>query len=73
MMTSNDIDPETLPPKKQATYFHSMHVYFRLQQWETLNLECLNPKEWIWKQKVNMLQLIKTTTDPVPAMLLKVA
>lgn len=43
-----------------------------MQQWVTLNLECLNPKEWVLEQKVNVIHLIKTDLDPAAEMLIKV-
>lgn len=70
--TSNTIRPEILPPTERATYYHALRVHLQVAQWKHLCLTCLDPKEWGWRKKEDMIEPIKTDIEPAPAWLLQV-
>ena len=50
MMVSNDVEPASLLPTERATHFHSLWVFFEMQRFIKLDLNCgLNPRYWGWE------------------------
>ena len=40
------VHPQTLPPTSAAAKYHSLHVYFQVQEWKGSDLNLL---EWGWE------------------------
>ena len=53
---TSHIQPQTLPPTSAAAKFHSLHVYFQVQQWKGTG-DGLLPEEWGWRERVKMKYL----------------
>lgn len=43
------IHPQTLPPTSAAVKYHSLHVYYQIQEWKGCSAE-MQPLEWGWKR-----------------------
>ena len=69
---SNVIQLENLPPTERTTHYHVLRVHLQVAQWKHLSLTCLDPKEWGWKQKIGVMEPVKTDIEPAPAWLLQV-
>ncbi len=61
---TSHIQPKTLPPTSAAAKFHSLRVYFQVQQWKGAGDDFL-PEEWGWKESEGIL--VPVTTDLLPA------
>ena len=64
------VEAKSLPPTTAATKFHSLRVYFQIQEWKGRNQ--LKPEEWGWQLVDGLLQPIKTDLPPGPANLLEI-
>lgn len=67
---SSYIKPESLPPTTAASAFHSMRVYYQVQQWK--GNESLLPTEWGWELSNNKLLPVKTNLPAAPKALLEI-
>ncbi len=61
---TSHIQPQTLPPTSSAAKFHSLRVYYQVQQWKGKG-DSLKPEEWGWRESEGIL--IPVTTDVLPA------
>ena len=62
---TSHIQPQTLPPTSAAAKFHSLRVYFQVQQWKGTG-DGLLPEEWWWRESEDEI-LVPVTTDLLPA------
>ena len=62
---TSHIQPQTLPPTSAAAKFHSLRVYFQVQQWKGTRDGVL-PEEWGWRESEDEI-LVPVTTDLLPA------
>ena len=69
---SSKIRPEALPPTERAAHFHSLRVYYQLQDWNTLHKNNLNPENWGWKIEGGSYVPIMTDKPPAPNDILNV-
>lgn len=46
---NSHIHPKTLPPTSAAAKYHSLRVYFQVNEWKGRGTE-LNPLDWGWKK-----------------------
>ena len=51
---TSQVQPQTLPPTTAAAKFHSLRVYYQLQQWKGAGNE-LVPEEWGWRESEGSL------------------
>ena len=68
--SSKYVEAKSLPPTRAATKFHSLRVYFQIQEWKGRNQ--LKPDEWGWKLSDGKLQPIKTDLPAGPVNLLAI-
>ena len=61
---TSHIQPQTLPPTSAADKFHSLRVYYQVQQWKGTGDDLL-PEEWGWRESEEIL--VPVTTDMLPA------
>ena len=61
---TSHIQPKTLPPISVASKFHSLCVYYQVQEWKGAG-DGLLPEEWGWKESEEMF--VPVTTDLLPA------
>jgi len=66
--STSAVEPKRLPPTAAAAQFHSLRVYFQVQEWLSLATTVMNPLEWggkspmeLWFQSSLMLQLLLKT------------
>ena len=62
--------PENLQPNERALTFHTYRVHLQLSQWKDLSLDCLNPLEWGWLQKDEIIAPVMTDQEPASEKLL---
>jgi len=67
---TSSLQPENLPPTSSASAFHSLRVYYQVQQWK--GDVSLHPSEWGWKLTDGKLMPIKTDQPPAPKALLEI-
>ena len=65
------IHPQTLPPTSAAAKYHSLRVYFQIQEWKDCSAE-MQPLEWGWKKSEGKLMPVLTDLPPAPDELLKI-
>ena len=58
------VEANSLPPTSAAAKYHSMRVYYQVQQW--MGRTDLNPEDWGWSISDRMLTAIKTDLPPAP-------
>ncbi|WAR03769.1 hypothetical protein MAR_010327 [Mya arenaria] len=57
--------PQSLPPTSAAAKYHSLRVYYQVQQWKgTVNN--LLPQDWGWKESDGLLFPVQTELPPAP-------
>ena len=73
MVTSqSELKPASLPPTERSAFFHALRVHLQVAQWKHLDLECLSPEEWGWKENSQgTYEPVKTDLPPAPDCLLK--
>lgn len=64
------IEAKSLPPASAAAKFHSLRVYYQVQQWLG-NAENMDPEEWGWHLSQCRLLPIKTDMPPASQELLR--
>ena len=67
---TSSLQPETLPRTSAAASFHSLRVYYQVQQWR--GDTTVIPPEWGWKLIDNKLIPIKTDLQAAPKALLEI-
>ena len=68
---TSHVQPQSLPPTSGAAKYHSLRVYFQIQQWKGNGDELL-PVEWGWKESEAGLMPTQTNLPPAPDELLRV-
>ncbi len=65
------VDAKDLPPTSASAKFHSLRVYYQVQEWrgETGRLD---PEKWGWEITNHQLMPVKTDMPPAPADLLRI-
>ena len=61
------VQPRTLPPTAAAAKYHSLRVYYQVQQWHGVH-KCAT--EWGWRLKDDKMSLVATDLQPAPEYLL---
>ena len=69
LRSSKHVEARDLPPTQASAKFHSMRVYYQMQEWRGKN-DDLNPLEWGWQMVNQKLLPVKTDLPPAPADLL---
>lgn len=65
------VQPYSLPPSAAAAKYHSLRVYYQLQQWKG-SVDKLSPQEWGWEESDVGFVPVQTDLGPAPQELLKV-
>ena len=67
-MTSrtSSVKPEKLTPAERTACFHSLHVYFQLQEWNSLRKNSSNVTNCGWKSQDGTLSQVPTNETPTP-------
>lgn len=65
------VKPQTLPPTSEAAKFHSLRVYFQVQQWKRSE-DNLDPMDWGWQKCNDGFVPLQTTRAPAPENLLRI-
>ena len=68
---TSHVKPQTLPPTSAAAKYHSLRVFFQVQQWKGFGDELL-PEEWGWRESDGVLNPVQTDLPPAPDDLLRV-
>ncbi|KAJ8398943.1 hypothetical protein AAFF_G00416100 [Aldrovandia affinis] len=69
--STSHVQPQSLPPTSAAAKYHSLRVYYQVQQWKGTVDELL-PQEWGWKESDGGLVPVQTDLPPAPLELLRV-
>ena len=56
---TSQVQPQSLPPTSAAARYHSLHVYFQVQQWRGFG-QTMSAEEWGWKVSERLLLPIHT-------------
>ena len=57
------VQPQALPPASAAAKYHSLPVYYQVQQWIGTETGLL-PQDWGWKESDGRLTPVTTDLDP---------
>ena len=68
--SSKFVEPQSLPPTSASSQYHSLRVYFQIQEWKG-NSGALEPVNYGWKKINDLLLPVMTDLDPAPKELLK--
>ena len=68
---TSQVQPQTLPPTLAAAKFHSLRVFYQVQQWKGSSNE-LVPQDWGWKESEGLLVSVATDLLPAPEELLHI-
>ena len=71
MKSHKYVDASDLPPTSGSAKFHSLRVYYQVQQWKG-ETGHLNPKQWGWEIINDQLMPMKTDMLPAPKDLLHI-
>ncbi|KAK3743952.1 hypothetical protein QZH41_002713 [Actinostola sp. cb2023] len=66
---SSFVQPESLPPTSAAAAFHSLRVYYQIQEWK--GCKQLQPVDWGWHLADGKLLPIRTELPPAHSALLE--
>ena len=64
------VEANTLPPTSGAAKFHSLRVYYQVQEWRGKS-ELMKADDWGWKEVKGQLLPVKTDLPPAPEELLR--
>jgi len=67
---SKTVEAQTLPPTSAAAKYHSLRVFFQVNEWKGNSLG-LHATDWGWKEKDGQLLPISTDEDPAPTYLIE--
>ena len=62
---------QSLLPTSAAAKYHSLRVYFQVQEWKGSTVE-LHPKDWVWQKCEEGFVAIQTSLPPAPEHLIRV-
>lgn len=65
------VEAKSLPPTSAATRFHSLRVWYQIQDWKGKSGN-LDPQDWGWSLQDQQLVPVKTNLPPAPTELLSV-
>ena len=68
---TSQVQPQSLPPTPAAAMYHSLRVYFQVQQWKGVG-ETMSTEEWGWKACDGVFLPVMTHLPPAPEALLRV-
>lgn len=68
--SSKFVEARSLPPTSASARFHSLRVYYQVQEWRG-KIEHLKPEEWGWELLKERLMPTKTDKPPAPEKLLR--
>ena len=68
---TSQVQPQTLPSTLAAAKFHSLRVFYQVQQWKGSSNE-LVPEDWGWKESEGLLVPVATDLLPAPEELLHI-
>lgn len=68
---TSHVKPQSLPPTSAAAKYHSLRVYFQVQEWKGSVSE-LHPTDWGWQECDGGFVPLQTSLPPAPEHLLKV-
>ena len=66
------VQAKDLPPTSASAKYHSLRVFFQIQEWATLGGIDLNPNNWGWQLCDGMFIPIMTDLPPAPDYLLRI-
>lgn len=69
--STSHVLPMSLPPTSAAAKFHSLRVYYQVQQWKGTADELL-PSDWGWKESDGEFIPVQTDLPPAPQELLQI-
>ena len=69
--STSHVQPQSLPPTSAAAKYHSLRVYYQVQQWKG-TVDDLLPQDWGWKECDGMFFPVQTDLPPAPQELLQV-
>ena len=61
--STSHVQPQSLPPTSSAAKYHSLRVYYQIQEWKGI-ADKIRPEEWGW---IKMKELVHVQTDLAPA------
>ena len=64
------VEAKSLPPTSVACKYHSLRVYYQVQEWK--GHSDLNPQDWGWKLESGKMIAVQTHLPPAPKELLSV-
>lgn len=62
------VQVQSLPPTEAAVHYHSLRMFYQIQTW--IGTKTLDPLQYGWELKNNMLRPKTTDLEPAPARLL---
>ena len=68
---TSQVQPQNLPPTSAAATYHSLRVYFQVQQWKGVE-ETMLTEEWGWRSCEGLLVPVMIHLSPAPEALLHV-
>lgn len=68
--STSSVEPHSIPPTSAALKYHSLRVYYQVQEW--LGVDTLDPKEWGWKVCEERMVPLTTDLEPAPRELLEI-
>ena len=54
------VQPEYLPPTNGSAWQHSLRVYLQIEYWKTLLATEIDPLEWGWQMKNEVMEPVMT-------------
>ena len=64
--TTPSVKPEKLSPTDRTTYFHSLRVYYQVQECNFLREDSSIATSWDWKLQDGILRPVLTDKAPAP-------
>ena len=61
--STSHVQPQSLPPTSSAAKYHSLRVYYQIQDWKGFG-DKIRPEEWEW---IKMKEFVPIQTDLAPA------
>ena len=71
MSSTSHVQPQALPPTSAAAKYHSLRVYYQVQQCKGTEAGLL-PQDWGWKESDSRLAPVTTALNPAPIELLHI-
>ena len=68
--STSSVQPRSIPPTSAALKYHSLRVYYQVQEW--IGVDTLDPKEWGWKICEGRMVPLTTDLEAAPRDLLEI-